>query len=122
MPLRKSPVRTAALLAASRTNGCKSHGPKTLRGKARASLNALKTGRYVVQLRRKLVDAGDREGEALYARLRPGWPRLSAPAGGPSRPHRTRSTNFAASRVSSGASTPAAFQGHHPRKRTWNVL
>ena len=69
MPLRKSPVRTAALLAASRTNGCKSHGPKTLRGKARASLNALKTGRYVVQLRRKLVDAGDREGEALYARI-----------------------------------------------------
>ena len=69
MPLRKSAIRTPALVAASRANGCKSHGPKTIRGKARASLNALKTGRYAVQLRRKLLEAEDREGEALYARI-----------------------------------------------------
>jgi hypothetical protein len=69
MPLRKSPLRTPALLAASRANARKSRGPKTLRGKARASLNALKHGRYAVDLRRKLLEAGDRQGEALYARI-----------------------------------------------------
>jgi hypothetical protein len=69
MPLRKSPLRTPALVAARRVNARKSHGPKTLRGKARSSLNALKHGRYAVDLRRKLLEAGDRQGEALYARI-----------------------------------------------------
>ena len=69
MPLRHSPLLTLAALAARRNNARKSTGPKTLRGKARASLNALKHGRYAVCLRRKLVEAGDRQGEALYARI-----------------------------------------------------
>ena len=42
MPLRKSPVRTPALLAANRANSLKSCGPRTPRGKARVPLNALK--------------------------------------------------------------------------------
>lgn len=60
MPLRKSPLRTPALLAARRANARKSRGPKTFKAKARASLNALKHGRYAVHLRRKLLEAGDR--------------------------------------------------------------
>ena len=69
MPLRKSPLSTPALVAAWRANARKSHGPKTIRGKARSSLNALKHGRYAIHLRQKLVEAGDRQGEALYARI-----------------------------------------------------
>ena len=69
MPLRKSRLPTLAAVAARRTNALKSTGPKTFRGKARASLNALNHGEYAVHLRRKLVEAGDRQGEALYARI-----------------------------------------------------
>ena len=69
MPIRKSPLPTAAALAARRNNALKSTGPKTMRGKARSSLNALKHGRYAIHLRRKLNEAGDRRGEALYARI-----------------------------------------------------
>jgi hypothetical protein len=58
MPRRKSPLRTPALLAACRANARKSHGPKTIKGKARASLNLLKHGRYALHLRRKLLEAG----------------------------------------------------------------
>jgi len=39
-------VMTPAQVAASRANGKKSKGPKTPQGKARVSLNALKTGAY----------------------------------------------------------------------------
>jgi len=69
MPLRKSPRRTPAFLAAVRANARKSRGPKTERGKARSSLNSLKHGRFAVHLRWKLLEAGDRQGEALYARI-----------------------------------------------------
>jgi hypothetical protein len=60
MPLRKSPLRTPALLAARRASARKSHGPISFKGKARSSLNALKHGRYAIHLRRKLLEAGDR--------------------------------------------------------------
>ena len=41
MPLRKSPARTPALLAANRQNAQKSTGPRTARGKAWSRLNRL---------------------------------------------------------------------------------
>jgi hypothetical protein len=44
MPLRKSPERTPAFLAAHRTNVRRSTGPRTAEGKARGRLNALKHG------------------------------------------------------------------------------
>ncbi len=66
MPLRKSPTRTPALLAALRANSRKSTGPRTPCGKARVALNALKHGRRAERLPEKLLRAGDREGEALY--------------------------------------------------------
>jgi hypothetical protein len=44
MPLRKSPERTPAFLAAHRANVRKSTGPRTAEGKARGRLNALKHG------------------------------------------------------------------------------
>ncbi len=64
MPLRKSPVRTAALLAANRANAQSSTGPCSPQGKARMALNALQHGRYAVRLRENLVRAGDRGGES----------------------------------------------------------
>src|SRR5271167_2367369 len=66
MALRKSPVRTAAMLAANRANAQKSTGPATAAGKARVALNALKHGGRTDRLPEKLLRAGDREGEALY--------------------------------------------------------
>ncbi len=66
MALRKSPVRTAAMLAANRANAGKCTGPSTPKGKARVALNALKHGRYAVSLPEKLLRAGDRQGEAQY--------------------------------------------------------
>jgi hypothetical protein len=44
MPLRKSPERTPAFLAAHRANVRKSTGPRTAEGKYRVRLNALKHG------------------------------------------------------------------------------
>src|SRR5271167_2228443 len=49
-PLRKSPVRTAALLAANRANAQKCTGPRTPQGRARVALNVLKHGAYAVNL------------------------------------------------------------------------
>jgi hypothetical protein len=46
MSLRKSPTRTPALLEANRANARKSTGPRTLKGKNRIVLNALKEGRH----------------------------------------------------------------------------
>jgi hypothetical protein len=66
MALRKSPVRTAAMLAANRANAQKCTGPSSAAGKARVALNALKHGRRSDRLPEKLLRAGDREGEALY--------------------------------------------------------
>jgi len=69
MPLRKSPVRTPALLAANRANCLKSTGPRTPRGKARICLNALKHGRHAQRLPEKLVRAGCYRELALYSRI-----------------------------------------------------
>ncbi|HEV2178263.1 MAG TPA: hypothetical protein VGW33_13845 [Terriglobia bacterium] len=44
MSLRKSPVRTPALLAANRANAQKSTGPRTAAGKRHAGLNGLRHG------------------------------------------------------------------------------
>jgi hypothetical protein len=68
--LRKSPTRTEAFLAANRRNALKCTGPRTAEGKARASLNGLKNGRYVQNLPEKLEAAGLRSGRALYDQLR----------------------------------------------------
>ena len=70
MALRKSPVRTAALVAANRVKAKKSTGPSTPQGKARVALNPLGHGAYAVRLAEKLLRAGDREGELLYRWLR----------------------------------------------------
>jgi hypothetical protein len=69
MPLRKSPVRTPALVGANRANSLKSTGPRTPRGKARASLNALKHGRHARRLPEKLVRAGYLRELAVYSRV-----------------------------------------------------
>ncbi len=66
MPLRKSPSRTPALLAANRANAKKSTGPRTAQGKARVSLNALKHGKYAVDLPNHLVRAGYSGERARY--------------------------------------------------------
>ncbi len=66
MPLRKSPVRTPALLAANRANAQSSTGPRSLQGKARVALNALQHGRYAVRLRENLVRAGEGGAESQY--------------------------------------------------------
>src|SRR3974390_3127627 len=66
MALRKSPLRTAALLAANRANAKKSTGPSTPRGKARVALNPLQHGGYAVGLPGKTLRAGAPGGELLY--------------------------------------------------------
>ena len=73
MPLRQSPVRTPALLAANRANASKSTGPRTPRGKARASFNSFKHGRYVArpeELAERLLRAGYGREAALYRQVR----------------------------------------------------
>jgi hypothetical protein len=53
MPLRKSPVRTTALLAAHRANVRKSTGPRTPMGTTRVSFNRFKhAGRRTRRVRR----------------------------------------------------------------------
>ncbi len=66
MPLRKSPIRTTALLAANRANAQDCRGPRSPQGKARVALNALQQGRYAVRLRENLVRAGEGGGESQY--------------------------------------------------------
>jgi hypothetical protein len=51
MSLVKSPELTPKALAARRRNAQRSTGPRTPRGKARASLNAFKHGRRSASLR-----------------------------------------------------------------------
>jgi len=67
--LRKPTCQTSAFLAANRRNAQKCTGPRTVRGKAGSSLNALKHGKYARHLSAKLLAAGDRGGAALYARV-----------------------------------------------------
>ena len=46
MSLRKSPIRTLAMLAANRANARKSTGPRTAAGKRTSAMNALRSGFY----------------------------------------------------------------------------
>src|SRR6516164_2422142 len=73
MPLRRSPVRTPALLVANRANAQKSTGPRTPQGKARVSFNSFKHGRYAAQpeeLAERLLRAGCHREAALYRQVR----------------------------------------------------
>ncbi|HUI44163.1 MAG TPA: hypothetical protein VL523_19530, partial [Terriglobia bacterium] len=65
MALVKSPQLSAAKLAANRDNAQKSTGPRTLDGKARCALNALKYGRFASSTFRKHLLAGG-DDVALY--------------------------------------------------------
>jgi hypothetical protein len=64
--LRRSPTRTAAFLAANRSNARKSTGPRTVAGKARVAMNSVRQGRRAFRLRQNLVASGAREQVALY--------------------------------------------------------
>lgn len=69
MPLRKSPTRTPALLAANRANARKSTGPRTPQGKARSAFNGLKHGGRAVVLKKRLMEFGDREYLWFYSSI-----------------------------------------------------
>src|SRR5271157_6389122 len=69
---------TAARVAASQANGKKSKGPKTPEGKARASLNSLKTGAYAKTdnaLREIMLRRGEDPAffDQLHLELTEGW-------------------------------------------------
>jgi hypothetical protein len=69
---------TPARVAASQANGKKSHGPKTPEGKARSSLNALKTGAYAKTdnaLRQIMLKRGENpdEFEQMHQQLIETW-------------------------------------------------
>ncbi len=66
MSLRKRPTITSALLAANRANGQKSRGPRTVRGKDRIVLNALKHGRHARNFRDHLLRARSKEDAELF--------------------------------------------------------
>jgi hypothetical protein len=70
MSLRRSPRLTPASLAARRANALKSTGPRTENGKAQATLNALKHGRYAIRLPERLAQAGCPGGEARWHAIR----------------------------------------------------
>jgi hypothetical protein len=94
MPLRKSPVRTPALLAANRANAVKSTGPRTPQGKARVSFNSFKHGRYAARpevLAERLLRAGRVREAALYRQVR--W-QISHAFRPTARPTGTASTGF----------------------------
>ncbi len=58
MPLCQPKTKTPALLAACRANARKGTGPRTVVGKCRSRLNALKHGRYSPNFREGLAQAG----------------------------------------------------------------
>jgi hypothetical protein len=64
--LRRSPTRTAAFLAANRSNARRSTGPRTAAGKARVAMNSVRRGTRAFRLRGNLAAAGAREQAALY--------------------------------------------------------
>lgn len=78
--LRKSPVRTPALIAANRRNALKSTGPRTVAGKARVALNGLKNGRYASHLHRRPLLADDWERAWLYRGVRSVISRVYSPS------------------------------------------
>jgi hypothetical protein len=71
MSLRKSPTRTPALLAANRANAHKSTGPRTLEGKRRVGLNALRHGLHAPNALTALAKSSHalREFNGLYLAL-----------------------------------------------------
>lgn len=79
--LRKSPLRTPALLAANRCNALRSTGPRTVRGRARVALNALKHGRYARHLGWRLLRADDADRAAVYRDIRSAIFRFRVPCG-----------------------------------------
>ena len=66
MSLRKSALRTPALLAACRANAQHSTGPRTPEGKARGCLNALRHGRRAGVLARLLPRGLSYQDRMLY--------------------------------------------------------
>ena len=66
MALRKSPTRTPALLAANRANARRSTGPRTLEGKNRIVLNALKEGRHARHFTESLRRAKSKDHAELF--------------------------------------------------------
>jgi hypothetical protein len=69
LSLRKRPAQTPAFRTAQRLNSLKSTGPRSVAGKARSSLNALKHGRFAHGLPDKLLAAGKLGEAALYASI-----------------------------------------------------
>jgi hypothetical protein len=66
MSLRRRPSVTAAQLAANRANARRSTGPRTVEGKGRVVLNALKDGRHARNLGENLRRAKAREEVELF--------------------------------------------------------
>jgi hypothetical protein len=66
MSLRRRPTLTPALLAANRANARKSTGPRTVEGKNRIVLNALKDGRYARNFAENLRRAKSQEDAELF--------------------------------------------------------
>jgi hypothetical protein len=66
MSLRKRPTLTPALLEANRANARKSTGPRTVNGKNRVVLNALKNGRHARNLHENLLRARSKEDAELF--------------------------------------------------------
>jgi hypothetical protein len=66
MGLRRFPRFTPAALAARRANALKSTGPKTPRGKAWTSMNALRHGWNARKLRDRIERTGDKEALLVF--------------------------------------------------------
>ena len=66
MSLRKRPTVTPALLGANRANARKSTGPRSVEGKNRIVLNALKGGSHARNFRENLLRARSKEDAELF--------------------------------------------------------
>jgi hypothetical protein len=115
VPLRRSPRLTPESLAARWANALKSTGPRTARGKARVSLNALKHGRYAARsarLRERLIQAGYRQQEILCGQIRS----RIAQAFGAQNPASRRWADQCATKVWCLATRPKAQKGPQKTK------
>ncbi|HEY6292372.1 MAG TPA: hypothetical protein VI455_12550 [Terriglobia bacterium] len=116
MPLRRSPCLSAESLADRRVNALQSTGPRTPRGKARVSFNALKNGRYATRsarLRERLIRAGYERQEELYGRIRS---KIAQTFGTPDRTGREdadRLANVVWCRATRSQASPAQACGPH---------